>query len=555
MQSADPRLARIVSIAATVLTAAVVVLPPSIYLAGSCQHAAGVLEGEAEINARIVTGIIGANPDLWRYEHVRISEYLARRPAGGEAERRRVLDPGGAVVAESVDPLPPPWLTRSVPLFDAGVRVGTLEISRSLLPLLLRSGILALALLAVGALSWRAVRTLPLRAVAGSQEALRRQRDTAQRYLDVAGVAFVILDEAGRVTLVNRKGCEILGRAEKEVLGRDWISIFVAPAERARVASATSPAVRPDDVVALEYGVLRPNGERRLVSWYVTPLCDEGSRRTGLLASGVDVTHQSELEEQLRTAQKLEAIGRLAAGVAHDFNNVLTVIRAKAALLRRRVEEEDPRRRYVDDILASTDRAALMTANLLAMGRPRDVRKEPVDLVEVVQRFEQSLRCLVRDGVDLRSALPPDPLVVMAEPPEIERVLMNLVTNAQDAMPSGGRIVISASRTTLDDPGAARAGVEAPGPYAEVSVADSGTGIEAEARASLFEPFFTTKAPGKGSGLGLSIAYAIMKQHHGAIRVASEPGGGATFTLLLPLLADLPAPPPASGPGAPGPLR
>ncbi len=204
----DTNLTRTVSLAARVLTAAVVVLPPTIYFAGSYQHAAGVLEAEAAINARLVTRIVSANPDLWAYEQVRLSEYLTRRTVKGEAERRRVLDARGAVVAESADPLPRPWLTRSVPLFDAGVRVGTMEVSGSLRPLLFRSGVLALALFAVGLLSYRAVRTVPLRAIERSQEALRRQKDTAQKYLDVAGVAFVIVDEAGHVTLVNRKGCE-----------------------------------------------------------------------------------------------------------------------------------------------------------------------------------------------------------------------------------------------------------------------------------------------------------------------------------------------------------
>jgi PAS domain S-box-containing protein len=459
-----------------------------------------------------------------------------------------VVDARGAVVAESADPIPRPWLTRSAPLFDAGVRVGAMEVSRSLRPLLFRTGILAIALLSAALVSYRAVRTIPLRAIRRSQEALRREKDTAQKYLDVAGVAFVILDEAGRVILVNRRGCTILGRSEAEVLGRDWISTFVDPSDRARVELESAAASRPGDVVAVEYPVLRPTGERRLVSWYLTPLSDDGGRRTGLLASGADVTHESELEDQLRKAQKLEAIGRLAGGVAHDFNNVLAVIKGRAHLLRKRAEEETLRR-YADDILASTERGAALTRDLLTFGRSRPLRAEPIDLVEHLRRFEQSLRSLVRDAVDLRLVLPDHPLRVMGEPPEIERVLMNLVTNARDAMPAGGRMVISASRTILDEQGAAGAGLRGAGAYAELSVADSGVGIPAEAQAHLFEPFFTTKEPGKGTGLGLSIAYAIMKQHHGVIRVASEPGKGATFTLLLPLLADQPwstagAPPP-----------
>ncbi len=533
MRADDPRLASIVSLAATVLTAAFVTMPPTIFFAVEYERTAGALQAEAEINSRIISQIVSDNPELWQYEQVRFSEYLARRPTTGERERRRVVDAGGALVAESADPLPAPRMTRSVPLFDAGVPVARIEISRSLQPLLAKSGILAVALLAVGLVSFRMVRTIPLRAVARSQEALRRERDTAQRYLDVAGVAFVMIGEDGRVTLLNRRGCELLGVSEQEALSRDWTATFVEPSDRARVAAAISGATGPDDVVRMSYAVVRPSGERRLVSWYLTPLFDEERRRTGVLASGVDVTHEAQLEDQLRRAQKLEAIGRLAAGIAHDFTNVLALIRMKAEMLRRHVEERDPRRRYVDDILGSTERGTALTRDLLTFGRQRVVSREPIDLVELLRRFEGSLRSLVTDRLELRIVLPPEPLPVLGEPPQLERVLMNLVTNARDATPAGGRVVVSAARTPIGDPEAA--GVERAGDYAELSVADTGAGIRPEDLTSLFEPFFTTKEHGKGTGLGLSIAYAIVKQHGGHIRVASEPGQGATFTVLLPL--------------------
>jgi PAS domain S-box-containing protein len=531
-----------VSLAAVVLTAAAVVLPPAIYFALSYERTAGALQTEAEINSRLISPIISANPDLWQYEELRLSEYLGRRPEMGAPERRRVLVGRGAVVTERNDAVEKPWLTRSASLFDAGVPVGRIEISRSVRPLLFRSGVLAVAMLAIGALSFRAVRTIPLRAIQRSQAAVRRERDTAQQYLDIAGVSFVILDEEGRVTLVNRKGCEILGRAEEEVLGREWTESFVAPDDRARVVAAREAASGADGVLRLEYAVVRPTGERRLVSCYLTPLLEPDGRRAGVLASGIDVTHEAELEERLRKSEKIEAIGRLAGGVAHDFNNVLAVIRVKAELLRRKMEEDDPRRRHVDDILGATQRAASLTGDLLTFGRRRPLRRERVDVVDLLRRFEQSLRCLVRESIDLRFALPAGELPVEGEALEIERVLMNLVTNAQDAMPSGGRIAVSASRAALDDAGAAAAGLATAGTYAEISVVDTGTGIPPEAQASLFEPFFTTKEPGKGTGLGLSIAYAIMKQHGGAIRFASEQGKGTTFTLLFPLAA----PPPGS---------
>lgn len=530
----DTELEGTVAVAVSALTAAMVVLPPAIYFLVSYNYTAGILEAEAEINSRIVTRIVGANPELWEYEKIRVSEYLSRRPRPKDAERRRVLNARGAVVAESADPLPAPCMTRSVPLFDAGARVGTIEVSRSLRPLLFRSGLLLLALLSAGVLSFRLVLTLPMRAVRRSEQALRHERDTAQKYLDVAGVAFAIVDLTGRVTLVNRAGGEILGRSEREILGHD-IAILLEPADRARVASELA-ASRPERVAALECAVLRPTGERRVVSCYLTPISDDAGRRTAFLVSGIDITVQRELEAKLLKAQQLEAIGRLAGGVAHDFNNVLSVIKGNAVLLRRRTGEADPQLRWVDAILAAVQRGASLTSSLLTLGRRQVLHAGPVDLVELVRRFEHSLRSLVREDVELCSALPAEALPVMADAPQIERVLMNLVTNAQDAMPEGGRILIAASRASLDAEAAVRAGLETPGPCAQLSVTDSGTGIGAEAQAHVFEPLFTTKEAGKGTGLGLSIAYAIMKQHRGAIRVASEPGKGATFTLLLPLL-------------------
>jgi len=416
----DRRLVRLVSLAAGVLAAAVVLLPPAIYFLVSYRYTAGLLEAEAEINARIVNRVVTANPELWRYEQIRLNEYLSRRPRRGDAERRVVRDERGAVVAESVDPLPAPWLTRSVPLLDAGAPVGAIEVSRSLRPLLLRSGILALALLAVALVSFRAVRTLPLRAIRRSHEA------------------------------------------------------------------------------------------------------------------------QRELEAKLHDAQKLEAMGRLAGGVAHDFNNLLSIVKGYAVLLRRRVGEELPHRRYVDEIVASTDRAASLTASLLAFGRRQVLRREPMELAELVRQCEPSLRRLLRENVELRTELDPAALPLSGDRLQLERVLMNLVTNARDAMPDGGRIVIAASRVTLDAEGARRAGLEAPGAYAQLSVEDTGTGIPREVQEHLFEPFFTTKEVGKGSGLGLSIAYAIVQQHHGTIHVESAPGAGTRFELLLPLLASAP---------------
>jgi len=541
----DRGISRLVSGTAAALTAAALLLPPTIYFFLSHQRLAGAIEAEAELNAVRITRIIAANPDLWEYEHVRLQDNLGRRPRQGDPERRRVVNLRGKLVAESADPLPSPWITRSVPLLDAGVPVGSVEVSRSLRPVLLRAGLLALLLLPLSLLAFRILRTVPLRAIRRSEEALRRERDTAQRYLDVAGVAFVMLDRAGRVALVNRKGAEILGCGEEEVFGKDWVGSFVDPGDRARVESRLSSAHRLRGVVELEHAVVRPSGERRIVSWYLTPLSEEGEP-TGLLGSGVDITVQRQLEAQLGHAQKLEALGEMAAGVAHDFSNILAAIRGYGELLRRMLPEGDQRRQHVAEILAACDRAASLTHSLLTFSRRQSMRPEPIDLGEAVRGVQRLLRHLVRPDIELRFELPSEPLPILGDRIQLEQVLMNLVTNARDAMPRGGSVTLAVSAAEVDDERALHARLEGPGRYAQVSVADTGVGMDRQTQDRLFEPFFTTKEPGQGTGLGLAIAYGIVRKHQGAIDVASEPGRGSTFTFLLPLRATAPqaAPPP-----------
>jgi PAS domain S-box-containing protein len=534
---ADRQVARMVSIAAGALAAAASILPPAIYFSLSYEREAATVEAEAELYSQIITRIVTANPDLWRFEQVRLAEHLARRPRQGMAEDRRVLDLGGAVVAESADALPRPWITRSLPLLDAGVRVGSIEISRSMQPLVFHTTLLVLVLLPVAFLGFQMLRTVPLQAIHRSERALRRQRDTAQRYLDVAEVAVVLLDARGNVSLVNRKGAEILGRPEAEVVGKGWVANFVEAPDRERVGRELTLLSRSDRVLALEHRVVRPSGERRIVSWYLAPMAGSQGVPAALLGSGVDVTAQRQLEEQLRHAQKMEAVGELAGGVAHGFNNILATIKGFAAQMRRELPAGDPHLADLDEILASADRGATLTRGLLAFSRQRLVAPEPADVVDIVRSTEPLLRSLLGADVDLRTSLPGEPLAALVEPLQVEQVLVNLVTNARDAMPNGGRVTVSVDRADLDAEAARRDGLERSGAYVRVAVADTGVGIAPEVRPRVFEPFFTTKEVDKGTGLGLAIAYSVMKQHRGAIRVESEPGKGATFELFLPLLA------------------
>ncbi len=539
--SPDERMARLMSLAGGVLAALAVLLPPCIYFGLSYQHAAGSLEAEAEINSLAITRVIANNPDLWTYEKVRLSEFLAMRPHHTGLERRRVLDLQGRVVAESAGQLPEPVVVRSLPLIDAGVPVGRIEIARSLQPLLIEACLLGLGILPLALIAIITLRTVPLRAIRAGERALRRQRDAAQSYLDAAGVAFVRLDEALRVTLVNRQAEAVLGRASPEVVGRKWVEDFVEPGARERVAAELAKA-RHGEILTLEHAVIRADGQARFLAWFVTPASDEVGR-PGLLASGVDLTRQRELEQQLVHAQKLEAVGRLAGGVAHEFNNILSVIKVYGSALRRAIPADSPFRPDVDEIVASTDRAAAVARSLLSFSRRQALEAAPVDLVTVVRSSERLVRPLLRGDVQLEVVAPEEPLPVLADPSQLEQVLLNLVTNARDAIGGAGRIRVTASLVRLDEAEARAAGLAGPGGYARLEVADDGPGFDAATRERIFEPFFTTKGVGQGTGLGLSIAYGIVSQHRGVIGCRSEPGHGATFTIHLPLL-DTPAPAP-----------
>jgi PAS domain S-box-containing protein len=528
---------RWVTVAATAVTLGAVTLPPAAWFLLAYERAAGALEAEVELTSRTVTQVVSADPDLWEFEASRLREHLSRRSSEGVAERREILNAAGMVVADDSAPIAPPLITRSVPLFDAGVQAGSIRFSRSLRPLLLRAALLLLVLILPAALAFHLLRTLPLAALSLSRRALRHQRDAAQQYLDVAGVSFVILDAGGHVALLNRKGEELLGRAAADVVGRDWMASFVDPGDRKRALAALGP-MRPGEVLEVEFAVARPTGARRVVQWYATPVASDGDGATpGVLLSGVDITHQRELEDQLGQTQRLRAIGQLAGGVAHDFNNILSSIKGYASVLRADLEVGSPHRLDAEEILSAVDRAAALTRSLLTFSRRQERKAEPVDLAELLRRSQRLLRRQLPEDVALELDVPAEPLPVTADGTQLEQVLVNLVTNGRDAIPGAGKISVAASQVTLDAEGAALAGLPGPGDYARVSVTDTGVGMEPETQSRIFEPFFTTKDVGQGSGLGLAVAFGVVEQHHGAIRIASEPGRGTTVTFHLPLRA------------------
>ncbi|MDI6727898.1 MAG: ATP-binding protein [Thermodesulfovibrionales bacterium] len=250
-----------------------------------------------------------------------------------------------------------------------------------------------------------------------------------------------------------------------------------------------------------------------------------------------ETAEKKKLEEMLLHSQKMEAIGQLAVGIAHDFNNMLSAIIGFGGLINMNMSDDDPNRTYLKEILAAGERASHLTQGLLTFSRKQIINPKPVSLNEIIRSIEKLLKRIIREDIELKTILADRDLTVMADPGQIEQVLMNLTTNARDAMPHGGILTISTELIRLDNEFIKTHGYGETREYALISVSDTGMGMDEKTKERIFEPFFTTKELGKGTGLGLAIVYGIIKQHNGYINCYSEPCKGTTFRIYMPLIS------------------
>ncbi len=349
-------------------------------------------------------------------------------------------------------------------------------------------------------------------------------------------------DAYGCVTYANRLLKGILLPQVEKTLGRTPLELFPeglfldGRLEMERYQSTLLRVIAEGNVADVEMQAPDGSGGMRIHSARLTAERDENGEILGAVAFWRDVTDRSRLEEQLRQSQKMEAIGQLAGGVAHDFNNILTAITGFGTLVKMKMNPDDPLQTGVDQILAASERAAHLTQGLLAFSRRQVLIPKPIDLNAVLSSVEKLLRRLIGEDIDLSLRLSDRSLIVMADAGQIEQILMNLATNARDAMPRGGTLTLSTEARYLAEDFMAVHGYGVAGRYALIMVTDTGTGMDEATRKRVFEPFFTTKEKGKGTGLGLSIAYGIVKQHEGFINIYSEPGRGTTFRIYLPLI-------------------
>ncbi len=291
-------------------------------------------------------------------------------------------------------------------------------------------------------------------------------------------------------------------------------------------------------VRSFEYQAYRRDGSVIWVSVSAHAVRNAQGRVTHFEGTVQDVTQRRELEQQLRQMQKIEAIGRLAGGVAHDFNNILMAISSYAELLYGKIPEKDSSRRYIDEISKATDRAASLTQGLLAFSRKQVISPKVLDLNALIAEQTEMLKRLIPENIELRF-LPGNALErVKIDPGQVEQIVMNLVINARDATPDGGKILVETGNAELDQTDDGLQSSAPKGNYVVLAVSDNGCGMAPEIKSQIFEPFFTTKEQGKGTGLGLAIVFGIVKQSAGYIFVHSEPGHGTTFKIYLPCVED-----------------
>ncbi len=371
-------------------------------------------------------------------------------------------------------------------------------------------------------------------------EEARGARDFLRSIAEHSPAGIVTTDVQGRITYWSPRTEELLGYRSDEVLGRPVAELQRGGREAAR---ALMRRLRVEDRIRdHETEILARDGRWVECRFSLALLRDSAGSTIGTLAILEDTSERKRLEAQLRQAQKMEAVGRLAGGIAHDFNNLLAVIMGHSDLIRSVLKKGDALAHDVEQIRRASERAATLTRQLLAFSRRQFLQPQVIDVNTLVGNLATMLHRLIGEDVQLELRLDADAGRVSADPGQLEQVVMNLTVNARDAMPQGGRLTLETAPATLDQAFVAAHPGSVAGAHVRLSIHDTGCGMGPDVMSHLFEPFFTTKEPGRGTGLGLSTVYGIVKQHRGYIDVTSEPGRGSSFEVYLPRIEARPTP-------------
>ncbi len=376
-----------------------------------------------------------------------------------------------------------------------------------------------------------------MRMIGAMTDVTERSRSEAEirfqaQLLNAVQQAVVATDPDGRVMFWNKFAENLYGWTADEAIGKSITELTPAPFMRDHDAEIAARAAAGESWTG-EFLVQGKGGKSFPALVTSAPVLDDKGTVLGLVGVSIDLTERRSLEEQFRQSQKMDAVGRLAGGIAHDFNNLLTVIRLNTEIIIEGLDANDPRADDVKQIRSAADRASVLTRQLLAFSRKQILQPRVLDMNSVVGNLEPMLRRLIGEDITISSASTARGYVV-ADPGQLEQVLVNLVVNARDAMPEGGRISIETQNVELDENYSSEHSPVIPGRYIMLAVGDTGVGMDRDTKEHAFDPFFTTKEAGKGTGLGLATVYGIVKQSGGYVWIYSERGLGSTIKLYLP---------------------
>jgi two-component system cell cycle sensor histidine kinase/response regulator CckA len=373
----------------------------------------------------------------------------------------------------------------------------------------------------------------------------RREAEELSHNLIAKSPVGIYLVQNGKFQQVNQVFFAITGYTQDDFAQLEPLGL-VHPEDREPTRENAVNMLKGLNSVPYEFRIITKGGKTKWIMERLTTIQYQGKRAT--LGYFLDITERKQLETQLLQAQKMEAVGRLAGGVAHDFNNLLMAITGYGELMRSNVVKDDPLYDYLENILKAATQAAALTQQLLTFSRRQIVHPQELDFKQVLLDLEPMLRRLIGEDIDLEISPEPEPVAVKADPGHLSQIIMNLVVNARDAMPRGGRLILKTTPVNIKKSHPTRFGLIPPGPYVMLVVQDTGAGMAEDIQSHIFEPFFTTKEPGKGTGLGLSTVYGIVKQSGGYLDLDSQLGGGSTFSIYLPRLKTLVEPPKAKIP-------
>jgi PAS domain S-box-containing protein len=371
--------------------------------------------------------------------------------------------------------------------------------------------------------------------------ALRASETQFRAMFDSSALAISLVDLSGRPMKTNRALTRLLGFTEQELCAKSWMSVTHPEDIESDVAFFNELITGQRDTYQVEKRYIRKDRGVVFVRVTLSLIRDQRGAPTFYVSMVEDITKRTELEGALRQAQKMEAVGQLTSGISHDFNNLLSIIIGNIELVMTQMGKSvAPVERELSDAAEAAHRGAEMIRKLLGFSRQAELRKEPVNLSTVVSGFVRMLRRLLPSDIEIKITLDPsaDALTVRADVGAVEQIIVNLATNARDAMPRGGRLDVMVSRGELSDEQRAAHPWLVSGTYVTLSVTDTGTGMDAATLAMVFEPFFTTKGEGKGTGLGMAMIDGLAKQHDGFVDVESTVGGGTTVRVWFPVVAE-----------------